>query len=350
VIEESLKMSKERTMKPGISWASRVVLSLLVVGFSLIAIINVCKFMIVLFGLSMGILISSTIEVTRLSCLFIFVRKGKGVKALAVVTYILVAGVSFWCNVNAFTYEVIKREVAGRDHYRPQVHKIKQEYCRKVAEKVTGVAKEIKKIEQILSSYPKSATWKRRLATAVARHGSLVAKRDAFIKEEPENPEQWIRINSALLGMELPVKSRESEDIEAVAKTLKGLWGLNKAEAQQLMGVVITALVELSILLISFIAGAVDRSRNVADVAQKPREATEPHKTKKVAEPATGGCKAATPDIDEEWLERFVAAYKQYWEQTGELPQAKKLSRKFREVRKSLTSMSREELDKLFEK
>jgi hypothetical protein len=62
--------------------ASRVILSLLVVGFSLIAIINVCKFMIVLFGVSMGILISSTIEVTRLSCLFIFVRKGKGIKVL----------------------------------------------------------------------------------------------------------------------------------------------------------------------------------------------------------------------------------------------------------------------------
>jgi hypothetical protein len=74
------------------------------------------------------------------------------------------------------------------------------------------------------------------------------------------------------------------------------------------------------------------------------------HKTKKVVEPATGGFKAATPDIDEESLEKFVAAYKQYWVQTGELPQTKKLSRKFREVRKSLAGMSREELDKLFEK
>jgi hypothetical protein len=335
-----------------ISGLSRAVLSLLVIGFSLIAIINVCKFMVVLFGLSMGILISSTIEVTRLSCLFIFVRKGKGIKMLAVVTYIVVALVSSWCNVNAFTYEVIKREVAGRDHYRPQVHKVKQEYCREVAEKVTGVAKEIKQIEKVLSSYPKSATWKRRLATAVTRRDSLVAKRNAFLKEEPENPEQWIRVNSALLGIELPVKSPESADMAAVTKTLKGLWGLDKAQAQQLMGIIITALVELSILLISFIAGAVDRSSDIdmADVVQKRRQATEPHKTKKVAEPDTGGCKSATPDIDEKSLDRFVTAYKQYWKQTGELPQTKKLSRKFREVRKALAGMSREELDKIFEK
>ena len=108
--------------------------------------------------------------------------------------------------------------------------------------------------------------------------------------------------------------------------------------------------VELSILLIPFIAGTVDRSRNVVGVAQKPQQATEPHKTKKVAEPVTGGWKVATPHIDEESLDRFVTAYKQYWKQTGELPQTKRLSRKFREVRKSLADMSREELNELFEK
>lgn len=332
-----------------ISVASRLLLSLLVIGFSLISIINVCKFMIVLFGLSMGILISSTIEVTRLSCLFIFVRKGKGIKALAVVTYLVVAAVSSWCNINAFTYEVIKKEVAGHDHYRPQVHKIKQEYCRKVAEKVTGVANDIKRIEKILSSYPNSATWKRRLATAVARRDSLVAKRDAFLKEEPENPEQWIRANSALLEIQLPDKFRDSEDMDAVTKTLKGLWGLEKAQAQQLMGIIITGLVELSILLISFIAGAVDRSKEVVQVAKKPGVAIGPPNPIQATEPATGGGKEATSEINEETLEKFVAAYREYWKENDELPQAKRLSRKFRKVRKALAGLPGEELKKLFE-
>ncbi len=315
---------------------SRAVLSLLVVGFSLISIINVCKFMVVLFGLFMGVLISSTIEVTRLSCLFIFVRKGKGIKILAVVTYMVVAGISSWCNVTAFTYEVIKREVAGRAHYRPHVHKIKQEYCRKVAEEITGVAKDISRIEKTLSSYPTSSTWKRRLATAVARRGHLVAERDAFLKEEPKNVEQWIRAKSALLGIELPGKPLESEDMDAVAKTLTGLWGLNKAQARQGVGLIITVLVELSILLISFIAGAVDRSQVAAGVAQKSGR-------------ATSGGKIAIPDIDEGTLKKFVKAYKDHWKEKGELPQAKKLSRKFREVRKALAGLPGEELDKYFE-
>jgi hypothetical protein len=251
-------------------------------------------------------------------------------KLLAVATYMIVALVSFWCNVNAFTYEVIKREVAGRDHFRPQVHNIKQEYCRKVAEKITGVAEEIARIEKILSSYPNSATWKRRLTTTVARRDHLVAERDEFLKEEPENPEQWIRINSALLGIELPDKSRESEDMDAVTKTLKGLWGLNKAKAQHLMGIIITALVEMSILLISFIAGAVARSNEVAETT-------------------TDGSMVATQEVDEETLKKFVVAHKQYWKETRELPQSKQLSRKFREVRKYLAGMSGEELAKLFE-
>lgn len=335
-----MKEKKKETKR-----TSRAVLSLLIVGFSVIAIINVCKFMVVLFGLSMGILISSTIEVTRLSCLFTFVRKGKGIKVLAVATYIIVASVSFWCNVNAFTYEVIKREGESRGHFRPQVQKIKQEYCRKAAEKMAGVAEDIKKIEKVLSSYPNSATWKRRLATAVARHDHLVAERAAFLKEEPENIERWIKINSALLGMELPAKPAKSEDMDAVVKTLQGLWGLKKAQAQQIMGVIITALVELSILLISFIAGVVDRPREVAEMAHMPLKTTEPPK---MAEPATDGCARATPDIDEEALERFVASYKQNWKETGELPQAKKLSRKFREVRKYLTGFPKEELENIF--
>ncbi len=331
------------------SRATRAVLSLLVVGFSMISIINVCKFMIVLFGISISIMLSFTLEVTRLSCLYILVRKGKGIKALAIVTYLLVACVSSWCNVNAFTYEVIKREVAGLDHYRPHVHKIKKEYCRKVAEKVAGVAKEIAKIERTLSSYPTSSTWKRRLATAMARRSHLVADRESFLKEEPENVEQWIRTNSALLGVELQDKSSESEDMDAVAKTLKGLWGLNRAQAQQLMGVVSTVLVEFSILLISFIAGAVDRLEVMAGVAQKSGVATGPPNPNRMAEPATGGKKEATPEINNDTLVRFMASYKEYWKETGELPQAKRLSRKFRQIRKFLAGLPREELKKMFE-
>ena len=110
--------------------------------------------------------------------------------------------------INSFCYEVILKERATRDRYRGQVHKIKQEYSRSVAEKITDVAKEIAQIEKVLSSYPNSATWNRRLATAVAKRDRLVAGRDRFLEEEPEDPEQWVMKNSALLGIELEAKSR----------------------------------------------------------------------------------------------------------------------------------------------
>jgi hypothetical protein len=375
------------------STVSRIVLSLLVVGFSLISIINACKFLIVLFGLSMGILISSTIEITRLSCLFIFVKKGKGIKILAIATYIVVATVSSWCNINAFTYEVIKRQVATRSHHQPQIQKIKQAFCHQVAKRATPVATAIKKAEDALSLHPNSATWKRRLATALSHRDSLMAEQEAFLKQDPKNPAQWIKSNAAKLDIELPPEPPKTEDLTAISQTLHTLWNLNKTQAQQLMGIIITALVELSILLLSFIAHTISQphppatpatiSHQTATGGQKTttpqpatpnpnnhrtttggsKTATPPQKIatlpatlatpsatayQKTATPATGGHQSATPSIDQNTLEKFIATHKALWQETGQLPKANTLSRKFRKIRKTLSGLPSRELDNLF--
>lgn len=396
-------MKKDQTKtKPSKYTVSRIVLSLLVVGFSLISIINACKFLIVLFGLSMGILISSTIEITRLSCLFIFVKKGKGIKALAIATYIVVATVSSWCNINAFTYEVIKRQVATDSHHQPQIQKIKQAFCHQVAERATGVATDIKKAEDALALHPNSATWKRRLATALSHRDSLMAEQEAFLKQDPKNPTQWIKINAAKLDIELPPQSPQTEDLTAISQTLQTLWNLNKTQAQQLMGIIITALVELSILLLSFIAHTISQphppatcghptvtpatggQKTATPQAATPdpnnhRTATDGSKTatpskktatlpatlatpsatayQKTAIPATGGHQSATdshsvatPSIDQNALEKFIATHKGLWQKTGQLPKANSLSRKFRKIRKILSVLPAVELEALFGK
>lgn len=383
-------MEKDQTKtKPSKYTVSRIVLSLLVVGFSLISIINACKFLIVLFGLSMGILISSTIEITRLSCLFIFVKKGKGIKALAITTYIVVATVSSWCNINAFTYEVIKRQVATDSHHQPQIQKIKQAFCHQVAKRATPVATAIKKAEDALALHPNSATWKRRLATALSHRDSIMAEQEAFLKQNPKNPTQWIKINAAKLDIELPPQSPQSKDLTAISQTLRTLWNLNKTQAQQLMGIIITALVELSILLLSFIAHTISQPHPPTTGGHSiatPATLATPSATayQKTATPATGGQKMATPNkgtatphattpdpndhrtnagghqtvtdshpdatppIDQNALEKFIATHKGLWQKSGQLPKANTLSRKFRKIRKSLTRLSTGELETLF--
>lgn len=349
--------------KSGLSRAPRVMLTFLAGGFTLISAYNGFTFYKVLFGMSMAILISVTFEVGRFACLFSFARAGKKIGMLGVLTYIVVAGVCAFAAINSFTFEVILGERAGRDQYRDQVHRIKQAYTRSVAEKITHVAKEITHVEKILSSYPKSATWKRRLATVVAKRDRLVADRDKFLNQEPENMEQWIKANSALLGLKLERKSRKSEEMISVTKALEELWGLDKGAAKKIMAIVVTATVELSIILLFFLAGVVDKPQkadeeagmaNVANVVEEPRDmAGKKEESCRVAEKEesatdTENKKIATFNVDEEVLEKFVAEYKEHFDSAGKLPPLRILSRKQRKVRKVLETLNHDDLEKLF--
>lgn len=322
-------MKKEKEEKPWISKASRAALTIIAAGFTLISAWNGFTFYRVLFGMSMATLTTVTYEAARMTCLFSFIRKGKSIGLLAIITYVGVASVCAFASINSFCYEVILRERESRDLYRGQVHKIKQEYSRSVAEKITDIDKEITKAERVLSSYPESATWKRRFVTDKVKRDQFVLERDRFLKEEPEDPEQWVRKNSALLGIELEAKSRENEKMISVKKALQELWGLDEGTAQKIMGIVITVTVELSILLISILAGVADNTRTVVNVVKMSK---------------------ATSSIDDNLMEKFVAANREHFKKTGQLIPMRKLSRKFREVRKILDAMERKDLEKMFNK
>ena len=194
----------------------------------------------------------------------------------------------------------------------------------------------------------------------------LITQRDEFLKITPENPEQWIKAKSAMLRLELEIPSRDSEDMVSVTQALKELWGLEKATAQKIMGIVITITVELSILLLSFLANAGKKSRSVIEVT-KSRElsritqgVTEDRKnhgspviqgnvTKKITT-REDLLNMVMPEIDEITLEKFVTSNREHFEKTGELLPMRKLSMNLRPVRKIFEGFDRERLEKLFEK
>ena len=349
--------------KPQISQVSRAVLSLLVVGFSIISILNVYKFLVVLFGLSMAILISSTLEITRLACLYTFLSSKKGIRSLAVATYVIVVMVILFGNINSFTYEIIKRDRASQGQYREQIHTIKQNYSRKIDEKITALDRDITYIEKMVAKYHGRLYWKRRLSQTVMNRDKFITQRDEFLNAIPENIEQWIKAKSAMLGLELDNPLRDSEDMISVTQALKELWGLKKATAQKIMGIVVTITVEFSILLLSFLANSGKRSRSVIDVT-KSREPS------RITQGVTKGKKnhgsvinvtkkittredllnMVTPDIDEVTLEKFVESNSEHFEKTGALLPMRKLSMNLRPVRKIFEGFDRESLEKLFEK
>jgi hypothetical protein len=357
-------MSKEGTMKPGISRASRVTLSLLAAGFTLISAYNGFTFYKVLFGLSMAVLITVTFEITRLACLFSFVRTGKRIGTLAAATYMIVASVCAFAAINSFTYDVILRDRASQGQYRQQIHIIKQAYSRKIDEKITALERDVTYIEKMMAKYHGRLYWERRLSQSVTKRDKLITQRDEFLNTTPENPEQWIKANSAMLGLELDNPSRDSEVMISVTQALKELWGLEKATAQKIMGIVVTITVKLSILLLSFLANAGKKSRSVIDVT-KSREPSRISRgvtkgKKNHGSPGRQGSVTkkittrdelldmVTPDVDEITLKKFVEASREHFEKTGELLPMRKLSMNLRPVRKIFEGFDRESLAKLF--
>ncbi len=107
-------------------------LTLLAAGFTLISAYNGFTFYKVLFGLSMAVLITVTFEITRLACLFSFVRTGKKIGTLAAATYMIGASVCAFAAINSFTYDVILRDRASQGQYREQIHMIKKAHSRKI--------------------------------------------------------------------------------------------------------------------------------------------------------------------------------------------------------------------------
>jgi hypothetical protein len=359
-------MSKEGIMKPGISRSSRVTLTLLAAGFTLISAYNGFTFYKVLFGLSMAVLITVTFEITRLACLFSFVRTGKRIGTLAAATYMIVASVCAFAAINSFTYDVILRDRASQTQYREQIHMIKKAYSRKIEEKITALDRDIRYIEKMMAKYHGRLYWERRLSQTVMNRDKLITQRDEFLNAIPENPEQWIKAKSAMLGLELENPSLDSEEMISVTQALKELWGLEKATAQKIMGIVVTITVELSILLLSFLANAGKKSRSVIDVtkSREPSRITQgvTKNKKNHGSPGSQGnvtqkittrdelLNMVTPDIDEITLEKFLTANRIHFDQTGELLPMRKLSMNLRPVRKIFEGFDRESLEKLFEK
>jgi xanthine dehydrogenase iron-sulfur cluster and FAD-binding subunit A len=243
---------------------------------------------------------------------------------------------------------------------------IKKAYSQKIDEKITTLERDITYIEKMMAKYHGRLYWERRLSQTMMNRDKLITQRDEFLNLTPENPEQWIRAKSAMLGLELDNPSRDSEDMISVTQALKELWGLEKATAQKIMGIVVTITVELSILLLSFLANTGKRSRNVIDVT-KSRELSRrsrgvirgkknhgsPGSQESVTKKITTRDELldmVTQDIDEITLEKFVTANRIHFEQTGELLPMRKLSMNLRPVRKIFEGFDRESLEKLFEK
>ncbi|MCK4765718.1 MAG: hypothetical protein KAW12_26200 [Candidatus Aminicenantes bacterium] len=322
-------MKKEKGTK---LLAARMVFALIAFGFTLISAWNGFNFYRVLFGLAMAILISATFEIARFTCLFRYMHSGKKLGALTIALYVITAAVCAFASINSFTAEVIKQSRLNDKAFQEQIHKIRQAYLKEAAGKFETYNRDIRYLENKVAKYSGSNYWKRRLSQVTANHEKFVTERDKFLNEKPASPEDWIKVQSAVLGLEIEESSQKSEAIISVKIALKELWGLDEITAQKIMGIIITLVVEISIFILALLS-------------TKGNKSTAALNELKINKARLAKIHAI---FGEKPVKRFIKSSMVYFNKTGKLPPPNRLGRDLRRIKLYLEDFDRDCLKELF--
>ena len=301
---------------------------------TVISAYNGFKFYNTLFGLFMAVMISATFEVSRFACLFRYRNSHKRVGVLTLILYTLTAFVCAFASINSFTSEVVRRNRVNEKEVQAQIYEIKKAYSQKVVEKIAAIDTSIKYLENQVAKYPSSNYWKRRLSQYVLNRDKEIEERDRFLQSNPEHPEQWLRAQAPLLGLEVKTLSRESEAMTSVKHALNDVWGLNGVTTQKLIGIVVTVTVELCILL--FVILATER-RKSEELMRRITEKKNLWDTLRY-------------NFGESQVRRFLSISRKYFEQNGELPPMRRLNTTLRPIAEYLKDIDPDSLQGLFRK
>ena len=329
------RFSPKSSIKKGmLSGAGNIIFTFIAFGLTIISAYNGFKFYRVLFGVFMSALISSTFELARMACLFKYRNSKKKIGSLTFALYTVTALVCAFASINSFTAEVIIRDRVNEKETQAQIYKIKNANSKNITKKIDELNNSIKYLENQAAKYPDSNYWKRRLSQYLLNRDKIILERDSFLNLNPENPEQWLRTQSPLLGLEIKNRSQESEEMTSVKLALKEVWGLSGVTTQKIIGIVVTITVELCILLFAILA-------------------TERRKVENVIQKITGKkslLEILKSNYGEKLVERLCTLSKKHFEKTGRLPPMNQLSLALRPILDYLKNIDKEHLKELFEK
>ena len=301
----------------------------LTLGFTFISLYNGYNFYKILFGTSMAILISSVFEIARVTCLFRFVQSKSNFRIFPIFLYIIIAFVCAFAAINSFTSEVIYKNRQSEKELRKQIQIIKKTYNKNIEKKIEIIDKDIIYVERKIAAFPGRKYWETRLSQIMTNRDKITKERDAFMKTDPEDPINWIRTNAAKLDLELGEISNESEEVISIIQALKDLWGMEKISAQKIMGLIVTIVVEFSILLLAFLSHFTKKPEIEIDFDEK--ELT----------------KTLYEQFDKSDVDKFIAINKEYLRDNGKIIPLNKITEKLRPIKKYIENLHQENLKKM---
>lgn len=279
-------------------------------AFTFISAWNGFQFYLSNFGLLMALVITATFEVARFSCIFRFIQADRKTGIVPISLYLITVSVCAFSSINSFSSDVIMKNQNTDRTVQNQIFLVKESYAKKMAGEIDKASKDIQYLKNMATRYSNRNYWKVRLASAIEQKEDLMAEQDRFLDTVPKNPKKWIAKQAAILGLKIENLSEKDKKLTAFNTALKELWGLDQAKAQKLIGMGVTATVELSILFLTMLASVGKRPRNAVKKT---------FNIKGLMDRSAGG-------QGEDTIENFIKTSQEHIRKTGKLPPLNKVT------------------------
>ena len=239
--------------------ARKYVLSIAVIGLTLISVTAGYDFYSSLFGITTAILCCVIFETLRVICIYSF-SFGWISRVAAAPLYLVLAAICAGAGITNFHAKIIESHRRAIKPFEMALTKnvelIKKAYAKQASAELKALDAKIDVCQRKLAWSPGSSYWQNRLAQLLTKRQQMVTERDEFLKQTPhKNQQVWLTEQAALLAVTLEPMQEVGGHAKAIIQALDDLWGLKELRAKKVVSFTIIVSVEFTILFLSLIAG-----------------------------------------------------------------------------------------------
>ena len=284
------------------------------------------------FGIVVAVLASFVFETLRLTSLYGFMKLYSMKRWFLFSLYLLSCFVCSFASVSSFHASVIREyENSVSDvleSQRKEVSVIKRAQAERMTKDLEGIEKDLNWCNVKLAKVPDSKYWKARRAQIEAKLSRTKSFYDSVLSYIPgQNAEEWIEREALKYEVERMDGKAQYGRAWAFAGAVEELWGLNEKDAKKVMGVFITAGVELGIFILALLSRVKGKAGGFS---------------------ANGKVRELVRRFGLRSVRSFARCVADFYRENNELPKASMLSRRNREIRKFiLDKLSDDELNEL---
>ena len=243
---------------------SKYVFPFFVVCLSITSMLAQFTFWSLLFNDTKAILLTLIFETLRLSLLF-FLLKKKERKKREIITlysfYSIIACACFFAASHGLYIEEIDKDIIATkelgQELKKQVEILKLEYAKQIQPRLDKIQENITYNERKQALNPNSSYHKTRIEDWSKRYGDLVAERDNFLKNVPNDDDLealkvWLNEKAPVVGIKFPPLPEAKGGSPALRRAIQEIWGVVPLKVKKVLSFILAFIIERGIFMLAF--------------------------------------------------------------------------------------------------